>query len=106
MKHRAAMFALSGLVCAVLARSERFQDQGMLGLPSVEALRQQLSLNDVQTKKVAAIYDEYEDRAREVEEKGDANLKARVRREMVVLIKEVCTSDQRQMLDQIVAEVE
>lgn len=97
-----------GFIVLVPLRAEDAQSQEseLLGLPSVHSLTLQLSLSDDQAKKVAAIYEQYEDKAQEVEKTGDENLKARVRRDIVVLIKGVCTSDQRELLDQIVAAVE
>jgi hypothetical protein len=77
---------------------------GPLGLPSVEVLKEKLTLTPTQEKKVVTIYEEYKEKAKDVEEKGDAQKKAEVRSEIVNKIKEVCTSDQKQMLDQIVAE--
>lgn len=77
---------------------------GPLGLPSVETLREKLTLTAAQTKQVETIYDHYKDKAKEVEEKGDTQQKTEVRREIVGKIKEICTSDQKHMLDQIVTE--
>ena len=79
---------------------------GPLGLPSVETLKEKLTLTADQAKKVETIYEDYKDKAKEVEEKGDAKKKAEVRHEIVVKIKEVCTGDQKKMLDQIVSEKE
>jgi hypothetical protein len=77
---------------------------GPLGLPSVEVLREKLSLTDAQAKKVEAIYDDYKDKAKDVTEKGDAQKVAEVRHEIVGKIKDVCTGDQKKMLDEVVAE--
>ena len=79
---------------------------GPLGLPSVEVLKEKLTLTEFQTKKVETIYDEYKDRAKEVEEQGDARKKAEVRSEIVSKIKALCTSDQKNMFDRIVGEKE
>jgi hypothetical protein len=77
---------------------------GPLGLPSVETLKEKLTLTEAQTKMVATIYEDYKDKAKDLEEKGDPKKKAEVRQEIVGKIKEVCTSDQQKMLDQIVTE--
>jgi len=77
---------------------------GPLGLPSVEVLKEKLTLTDEQTKKVETIYDEYKDKAKDVEEKGDAKKKAEVRHEIVGKIKDVCTGDQKKKLEEIVHE--
>ena len=79
---------------------------GPLGLPSVETLKEKLTLSADQTKKVETIYEEYKDKAKEVEDKGDPKAKAQVRHEIVGKIKEVCTADQKKMLDQVVSEKE
>jgi Spy/CpxP family protein refolding chaperone len=77
---------------------------GPLGLPSVETLKEKLTLTEEQTKKVETIYDEYKDKAKEVEEKGDPKKKAEVRHEIVGKIKDVCTGDQKKKLEEIVHE--
>ena len=77
---------------------------GPLGLPSVETLKEKLTLSEAQTRKVETIYEEYKDKAKEVEEKGDDQKKADVRHEIVGKIKEVCSPNQKKMLDQIVSE--
>ncbi len=79
---------------------------GPLGLPSVEVLKEKLTLTDEQTKKVETIYGEYKDKAKEVESKGDAKKKAEVRHEIVGKIKDVCTGDQKKKLEEIVHEKE
>ena len=79
---------------------------GPLGLPSVETLKEKLTLSDDQTKKVESIYEEYKDKAKDVEEKGDPKKKAEVRHEIVGKIKDVCTADQKKMLEQICSEKE
>jgi hypothetical protein len=79
---------------------------GPLGLPSVEVLKEKLTLSADQTKKVETIYEEYKDKAKDVEEKGDPKKKAEVRHEIVGKIKDVCTADQKKMLEQIVSEKE
>jgi hypothetical protein len=79
---------------------------GPLGLPSVETLKEKLTLSAEQTQKVETIYESYKDKAKEVEAKNDPKMKAEVRHEIVGKIKEVCTSDQKKMLDQIVTEKE
>jgi hypothetical protein len=75
---------------------------GPLGLPSVETLKEKLTLTDEQTKKVETIYDEYKDKAKEVEEKGDPKKMAEVRHEIVGKLKDVCTADQKKKLEEIV----
>ena len=77
---------------------------GPLGLPSVEVLREKLTLSETQTKQVETIYEEYKDKAKEVEDKGDSKAKAQVRGEIVGKIKEICSADQKKMLDHVVAE--
>ncbi len=77
---------------------------GPLGLPSVETLKEKLTLTAEQTKKVETIYEEYKDKAKDVEEKGDAKKKAEVRHEIVGKIKDVCTGDQKKKLEEIVHE--
>ena len=79
---------------------------GPLGLPSVETLTEKLTLTADQAQKVETIYESYKDKAKEVESKGDPKAKAEVRHEIVGKIKEVCTGDQKKMLDQIVSEKE
>jgi len=79
---------------------------GPLGLPSVETLKEKLTLTAEQAQKVETIYESYKDKAKEVEEKNDPKMKAEVRHEIVGKIKEVCTSDQKKMLEQIVSEKE
>jgi hypothetical protein len=79
---------------------------GPLGLPSVETLKEKLTLTADQAKKVETIYEEYKDKAKEVEDKGDPKKKAEVRHEIVVKIKEVCTGDQKKKLEEIVSEKE
>ena len=77
---------------------------GPLGLPSVDTLKEKLTLTDEQAKKVETIYDEYKEKAKEVESKGDAKKKADVRHEIVGKIKDVCTADQKKKLEEIVHE--
>src|SRR6187401_1245287 len=77
---------------------------GPLGLPSVDTLKEKLTLTDEQAKKVETIYEEYKDKAKEVESKGDAKKKADVRHEIVGKIKDVCTADQKKKLEEIVHE--
>jgi len=79
---------------------------GPLGLPSVETLKEKLTLSDEQAKKVETIYEEYKGKAKDVEEKGDPKKKAEVRHEIVAKIKEVCTDDQKKMLEKVVSEKE
>jgi len=79
---------------------------GPLGLPSVDVLKEKLTLSDDQAKKVETIYEEYKDKAKDVEEKGDAKKKAEVRSEIVGKIKEICSADQKKKLDHVVAEKE
>src|SRR5947207_12934514 len=77
---------------------------GPLGLPSVDMLKEKLTLTAEQTKKVETIYEEYKDKAKEVEEKGDSKKKAEVRHEIVGKIKDVCSDDQKKKLEEIVHE--
>jgi hypothetical protein len=77
---------------------------GPLGLPSVETLQARLTLTLEQIKKVESIYEDYRDKAKDVEEIGDPKKKAEVRHEIVGKIKEVCTDDQKKKLDEIVQE--
>ena len=79
---------------------------GPLGLPSVEVLKEKLTLTDEQAKKVESIYEEYKDKAKEVEEKNDPKKKAEVRHEIVGKLKDVCKGDQKKKLEQIVQEPE
>jgi uncharacterized tellurite resistance protein B-like protein len=79
---------------------------GPLGLPSVEVLKEKLTLSEAQTKQVETIYEEYKGKAKDVEEAGDAKKKAEVRTEIVGKLKEICTADQKKKLDHVVAEKE
>ncbi|HLY75982.1 MAG TPA: hypothetical protein VKU80_17825 [Planctomycetota bacterium] len=99
----AVAMALSFLGAAALADTKA---PGPLGLPSVEVLKEKLMLTEYQTKKVETIYQELKDKAREAEEKGDAQKKAEVRSEIVARIKDVITSDQKKLLDRVVGETE
>ena len=78
---------------------------GPLGLPPVEALQEKLTLSNEQAKQVQMVYTEYKDKAKEVEDKGDAQKMAQMRREIVDKIKEACTPVQKQKLDEIVSEI-
>jgi hypothetical protein len=97
----AAAVALAFLGGVALADTKA---PGPLGLPSVEVLKEKLTLSADQTKKVETIYEEYKDKAKDVEDKGDAAKKAEVRGEIVGKIKEICTADQKKMLDKVVSE--
>jgi len=77
---------------------------GPLGLPSVEILKEKLTLSDEQAKKVETIYADYKDKAKDVEKKGDAKEMAEVRHEIVGKLKDVCTDDQKKMLEKVVHE--
>jgi hypothetical protein len=99
----AAAVALAFLGGVALADTKA---PGPLGLPSVEVLKEKLTLSEDQAKKVETIYEEYKDKAKDVEEKGDAKKKAEVRHEIVGKIKEICTADQKKMLDHVVGEKE
>lgn len=79
---------------------------GPLGLPSVEVLKDKLTLSEAQTKQVETIYEEYKGKAKDVEEAGDAKKKAEVRSEIVGKLKEICTADQKKKLEHVVAEKE
>src|SRR5579862_6446923 len=96
-----AAFALALLAGVAVADTKA---PGPLGLPSVEVLKEKLTLTAAQEKKVVSIYEEFKDKAKDVEEKGDAEKKAEVRNEIVSKIKEICSSDQKQMLDRLVTE--
>lgn len=107
MTNRTALWGLAVAAVIAFAGGVALADTkapGPLGLPSVETLKEKLTLTELQAKKVETIYQEYKDMAKEVEEKGDPRKKAEVRQEIVGKIKEVCTSDQRKMLDEIVTE--
>ena len=105
-------FMLAGVTLAVAlaflggAAMADTKAPGPLGLPSVEVLKDKLSLSPTQVKSVETIYEDYRDKAKQVDEKGDAKKIAEVRHEIVGKIKEVCTGDQKKMLDQVVAETE
>jgi len=99
----AAAVAIAFLGGAAIADTKA---PGPLGLPSVDTLKEKLTLTAEQTKKVETIYEEYKDKAKDVEEKGDAKKKAEVRHEIVGKLKEVCTADQKKKLDEIVHEKE
>jgi hypothetical protein len=99
----AVAVAIAFLGGAVMADTKA---PGPLGLPSVEVLKEKLTLSDEQAKKVETIYADFKDKAKEVEEKGDAKKKAEVRHEIVAKIKDVCTDDQKKMLEKVVAEKE
>ena len=109
MTNRMTMLGLALTVAVAFLGGMAFADAdtkapGPLGLPSVEVLKEKLTLTEAQTKMVETIYGDYKDKAKDVEEKGDAKKKAEVRQEIVGKIKEVCTSDQQKMLEQIVSE--
>ena len=107
MKNRTMLWGLALSVALAFLGGVAFADTkapGPLGLPSVDVLKDKLTLTEAQAKMVETIYSEYKDKAKEVEEKGDAKKKAEVRQEIVGKIKEVCTSDQQKMLEQIVSE--
>jgi len=107
--HRTLFAAVTFAVALVFLGGAAMADvkaPGPLGLPSVEVLKEKLTLTDAQAKKVETIYGEYHSKAKDVEEKGDAKKAAEVRHEIVGKIKEVCTSDQKLKLDQVVAENE
>lgn len=109
MTNRMTLWGLAVAVAIAFLGGMAFADAtapGPLGLPSVETLKEKLTLSADQTKKVETIYEEYKDKAKEVESKGDPKAKAEVRHEIVGKIKEVCTSDQKKMLEQIVSEKE
>jgi hypothetical protein len=101
------LWGLAAAVAVAFLGGAAFADAkapGPLGLPSVEVLKEKLTLTNEQTRQVETIYESYKDMAKEVEEKGDAKRKAEVRREIVGKLKDVCTSDQKKMLDEIVTE--
>jgi len=107
VKNRTMLWGLALSVALAFLGGVAFADTkapGPLGLPSVDVLKDKLTLTEAQAKMVETIYSEYKDKAKEVEEKGDAKKKAEVRQEIVGKIKEVCTSDQQKMLEQIVSE--
>ena len=106
MTNRMTLWGLAAVVAVAFLGGAAFavdtKAPGPLGLPSIETLKEKLTLTAEQTKKVETIYDEYKDKAKEVEEKGDAKKKAEVRHEIVGKIKDVCTADQKKQLEQIV----
>jgi hypothetical protein len=107
--HRITLAAVAVAVALAFLGGAAMADTkapGPLGLPSVEVLKEKLTLSEDQAKKVEAIYAEYQDKAKEVDEKGDAPKKAEVRGEIVGKIKEVCTADQKKKLDHVVAQHE
>lgn len=109
MIKRMTMWGLAVAVTAAFLGGVAFADTkapGPLGLPSVEVLKEKLTLSDAQAKQVETIYEEYKDKAKDVEEKGDAKKKAEVRHEIVGKIKEVCKGDQKKKLEEVVAEKE
>jgi hypothetical protein len=97
----AATIAVAFLGGVALADSKA---PGPLGLPSIETLKEKLTLSAEQTLKVETIYEEYKDKAKEIEEKGDAQKKAEVRHEIVGKIKDVCTPAQQKKLEEVVSE--
>ena len=97
-----AIVATFTLLCGVAMAD--IKAPGPLGLPSVETLKEKLTLSPDQAKKVETIYEEYKDKAKDVEEKGDPKKKAEVRHEIVSKIKEVCSADQKKKLEEIVHE--
>jgi hypothetical protein len=96
-----AGFALSLL--GVLAHADD-KSPGPLGLPSVVTLKEKLTLSEDQTKKVETIYEEYKDKAREVEATNDPSRISAMRGEIVSKIKEVCNATQGKRLDELVRE--
>ena len=107
--HRITLMGVAAAVALAFLGGVALADTkapGPLGLPSVEVLREKLTLTDAQTKKVETIYEDYKDKAKEVEKQGDPKMKAEVRGEIVGKIKEICTSDQKEMLERIVTEKE
>ena len=105
MKNHLTLWDLAAVVALAFLGGVALADTkapGPLGLPSVETLTEKLTLTAEQTRKVETIYDEYKDKAKEVEEKGDPKKMAEVRHEIVGKLKEVCTDDQKRMLEQIV----
>ena len=109
MTNRMMLWGLTAAVAMAFLGGVAIADTkapGPLGLPSVETLKEKLTLSAEQTKKVETIYEDYKDKAKEVEKKGDAKEKAEVRHEIVGKLKEVCTDDQKKMLEKIVSEKE
>ena len=107
--HRITLIGVAAAVALAFLGGVALADTkapGPLGLPSVEVLKEKLTLSEDQTKKVETIYEEYKDKAKDVEEKGDAKKKAEVRGEIVGKIKEICSADQKKKLDQVVGEKE
>ncbi|HLY74897.1 MAG TPA: hypothetical protein VKU80_12330 [Planctomycetota bacterium] len=107
--HRITLMGVAAVVALAFLGGVAVADTrapGPLGLPSVEVLKEKLTLSEIQTKKVETIYEEYRDKAKEVEEKGDAQKKAEIRSEIVGKLKEICTSDQKKMLDHVIGEKE
>ncbi len=109
MRNHITLWGLAAVVAIAFLGGAAFADTkapGPLGLPSVETLKEKLTLTPEQTKKVETIYEEYKDKAKDVEEKGDAKKKAEVRTEIVGKLKEVCSADQKKKLEEIVHEKE
>ena len=107
MTNRMMLWGLAATVAVAFLGGVAIADTkapGPLGLPSVDVLREKLTLTEAQAKVVETIYTDYKDKAKDLEEKGDAKKMAEVRQEIVGKIKEVCTTDQQKMLDQIVSE--
>ena len=109
MRNRRTLWGVAAAVALAFLGGVALADTkapGPLGLPSVEVLQEKLTLTDEQAKKVETIYEEYKDKAKEVEQKNDPKKRAEVRHEIVGKIKDVCKGDQKKMLEQIVQEPE
>jgi hypothetical protein len=76
---------------------------GPLGLPSVDTLKAKLTLTDEQVKKADRVYEDYKDKAKEVEKKGADDVKA-MRHEIVGKLKEMMSAEQKKKLDDLVSE--
>jgi hypothetical protein len=77
---------------------------GPLGLPSAASLEGRLTLSGDQIAKVKSVYEDYREKAREIESRGDEALKSAMRGEIISKLKEVCTGLQKRKLEELVAD--
>jgi Spy/CpxP family protein refolding chaperone len=98
----ASLFCMS-LGLALMASSAARDDSspGPLGLPSVDTLKFRLNLTDEQAKKCGGIYDEYKEKAQEIEKKSGDQRKS-MRNEIVSKLKELMSENQKKKLDELV----
>lgn len=103
MKH----FAIATLICASLGLASAAAGDdgtpGPLGLPSIDSLKLRLNLTDEQARKCGGVYDEYKEKAREIEKKSGDQKKG-MRQEIVSKLKEFLSLDQQKKLDEMVNE--